>query len=329
MIRQKWWIKISIQSLFCFPLTGTACVILLATVVSAAQPNKQAQQNECIEQPKQTPCTKTNQSDREQLVPGAKSADSTALDPTLIESLLKQQFKVIKPEPSSSNPFPTLVSRSNNGVTDPLDAKYAVLSVNAFDDKGFFHKQKILLITVNHIFLEQRIKVFDRSVGMFALAGNKLIYLNGNNSAINVAKVLKRENRSLSQADPQMLAQFFAKTILRQANDRVDVVETPDDILKLDKPSAAKVNEKIKQRHLARMYATTVDKAELQNCADRLIKPQLSFDASSGWKCRFIGLRGFMHTIRVPFALVEYIISVSRAFDIKVDNNVLSAKIIV
>lgn len=247
-----------------------------------------------------------------------------------IEIWLKQQYKVAKRSPNSSNPFPTLVRRSDKGhAVDPSDSQYEVYDVRTFDDKGFFRHQKIILISVSTIFLEARIKVADRSTGMFALDGRKLTYLNGTDSAINVSKVLQTENRPLSEADPQMLASFFASTVLRQGNNRVDVVQTPDEILKMDRPNAAKVNAKLKQKGLKRFYATTVFKPELAKCKDKFIKPEISFKPKSGWTCTFIGLRGYLHTIRVPFALVKYSITVSPTFVVKAQETILSDKIII
>jgi hypothetical protein len=278
-----------------------------------------AVQAPCAQPTNQAPTQPANSAAPQRVVPDRK----------LIESLLKQQFQVIKQKPSSSNPFPTLVPRSSKENTlDAIDNKYEVVDVRLFEDKCFFRHQKILLVTVSDIFLEARIKVAHRSVGMFALNGKKLSYLNGIDSASKVSDALKRENCSLSDADPQMLANFFAMTILRQGNGRVDVVQSPNDILILDKPNAAMLNKKMKEKGFERLYATTVDKSELEKCKGQFTKPQLSYDQRSGWRSHFVGLRGFMHTIHVPFALMEYDISVSPAFRIKVTEHILSARII-
>lgn len=250
------------------------------------------------------------------------------LDPKVIEPLLKQQFKVIKPEASSSNPFPTLVpSSSKSEAPDSAENKYNVLFVKEFDDKGFFRYQKILIVTVNTIFLEARIMTSNRSTGMFAFDGKDLTYLNGKDSAANVTTVLRKENRSLTELDPEALANFFTTTILRQGNDRVDLVQSPTDILQWDRPNAAVMNEKIKKMGIKRTYACTVDKAELEKWKGKFIKPKLSYDAKTGWRCHFVGLLGWMNTIRVPFSLVEYDILISPKFDIKVDSHIVSAKI--
>lgn len=250
-------------------------------------------------------------------------------DIKLIEQLLKKQYKVAPQPQSSSNPFPRLVPRSSSVKTlDFIDSKYEVFDLRSFDDRGFFRRQKLILIAVTDIFLEARIKVAHRSSGLFAFDGKNLTYLNGIDSAANVCKVLRRENRSLSEAPPDMLATLFAATILRQNNDRVDVIQSAQDVLKLDRPNAAVVNKKMKEKGFERLYATTVDKAELEKCKAQISKPLISPQAKGGWRCSFTGLRGFMHTIRVPFALVHYEISVSPQFDISTKETVLSSKII-
>ncbi len=272
--------------------------------------------------------------------PAAQSANQSAaqpakrpklppeLDPKLIEPLLKQQFKMIKPVPSSLNPFPTIVPRSGKvEVADPTDDKFIVLSAQEFDHKGFFRKQKILLITVSPIVLEARIMTANRSTGIFAFDGNQYTYLNGSEGVTNVINVLRKENRSLTEFDPEALAKFFTMTILRHDNDRVDVVQSPKDILCWDRPNAALMNEKIKKMGLKRTYACTVDKVELDKWKAQLMRPQVFYDAKSGWRCHFAGLLGWMHTIRVPFSLVEYDILVSPKFELKINSHILSAKI--
>jgi hypothetical protein len=261
--------------------------------------------------------------------PATQTAVSSLPDIKLIDQLLKQQYKVAAQPPSSSNPFPRLVPRSSNAKTlDFIDTKYQVYDIRPFDDKGFFRRQKLFLIAVDDIFLEARIKLGHRSSGLFALDGKKLTYLNGTDSSAALTKVLRRENRSLSDADPDMLAILFAMTIFRQNNDRIEVVQTAQDVLKLDRPNAAVVNKKMKEKGFERLYSTTVDKPELAKCKGRIIKPCISAQSAGGWKCSFTGFRGFMHTIRVPFALVNYEIMVSRQFDIKPRETVLSSKII-
>jgi hypothetical protein len=245
-----------------------------------------------------------------------------------MHALLKERYKVIEANPKSSNPFPTLVPRASAGGTiDSIDGQYSVLSVDPYDDKGFFRKQKLLLITVSYIFLEARIHSGHRSIGLFALDGTKLTYLNGTQSAANLSAVLKRENRPLYEADPQMLARLFATTILRQNNDRIDVVQSYEDVLAFDRPNAAKSNERLGRMHAERLYYPTVEKGELEKCRANLFKPQISNQTSGGWECRFIGVRGFTHTIRVPFALVQYDILISPTFEIKASEKILSPKI--
>lgn len=319
MMRLKYQTNIMVNKWFFVLLVDFCCSILLVPLTAldavAAQPDTEINKN--------TPINKI-------ITPLVNhvSVAPALFDCKVFEALLKEQFKVVKQ--NSSFPFPTLALRDSNiGELDPIDGKYEVLTVQQFDDKGFFRHQKILLVSVSSIFLEARIKVSNRSSGLFALEDKKLTYLNGKDSVANVSKILRRENRPLSEADALMLANLFAKTILRQDNDRVEVMLSPDDILRLDKPNAEKINEIIKKKKLGRLYSTTVDKAELEKCKAQFIEPQMSDLTKEGWQCRFIGLRGFMHTIQVPFALIEYKILISPDFDINVSKDVLSAKIII
>jgi hypothetical protein len=262
------------------------------------------------------------------LMPEPCKSDLTEFDPKTIGTLLEEQFEVIKPGSTGSNPFPTLIPRSSKPEEpDSIDSNYQVLAVRPFDDKGFFHHQKVLLVTVSHIFLEARIMTANRSVGMFALDGKKLTYLNGIDSAAEVMKILKKEDRSLSECDPAVLAALFSMTVLRQDNDRVDVVESPADILRWDRANATSINAKIKKGGMQRIYACTVDKSELEKCKEKFSKPQLLSLSKSGWRRHFVALLGWMNTVRVPFALVEYEINVSPKYDINVTKHILSAKI--
>ena len=246
----------------------------------------------------------------------------------LIDFLMKRDFKVIE-SPPNGNPFPILVPRSSKEKEASAKvSRYKVLKVRPFQDKWFFRRQKVFLVIIDKLYLERRIMSGNRSNGLFALDGNKLIYLNGADSALKVSKVLRRENRPLSDADPEMLAILFATTILRQNNDRVDVVQSPDELSKQDRPNAPMINKRLKEKGSERTYATTLEKGEFEKCKDKLFKPQLSYDPKSGWLCKFVGMRGFLHTIRTPFALVEYHIFVSPNFDIKVEERVLSDRIL-
>ncbi len=257
-----------------------------------------------------------------------------ALKPEEIEKLLKQQYKVIEPEPSSLNPFPRLVPRSSHaGVLAHLDSLYHVTKVTNFDDKGFFKRQRILIVTVTNIILEERIMVGDRSKGIFALDGTNLLYLNGSDSMTNVTNLLKHENRPLEEADPDMLSEFLSKTILRQNNDRIDVIRSPGDIAKLDVPNAKEKNSSItksKQRIrslMQRMYYPTVNHSELDKWQGQIVKPELSGNIKSGWKCHFIGLRGWTYNISLPFTLVAFDIDISPTFDFTITETILSKEI--
>jgi len=306
--------KILISRLSYIILVVANVAALLSTKGLAAQPS---------EQPGTQPVNQATTP-----VSGSAIQEAGLPEPQLIESLMKQQFKVVKP-PASVNPFPILVPLANKEKeADPRVSQYEVLAVQPFDDKGFFRHQKVFLVIINKIILERRIMTGHRSNGLFALDGKLLTYLHGATSAVNVSKVLRRENRSLSDADPLMLSTFFASTILRQNNDRVDVVISADDILKQDRPNPAIVNKKLREKGLGRSYATTLDKAKIEKCKGRLIQPQISYNSKSGWTCKFIGLRGYLHTIRVPFALLEYNISVSPSFDIKIEEHILSDKLL-
>jgi hypothetical protein len=250
-------------------------------------------------------------------------------DLSLTEFLLKQQYKVVAPKPESGNPFPTLAPRSSDAKTlAPLDARYKVLEVRPFDERWFFRNQKVFFVIVNNIILEARIKSGNRSSGIFALRGKKLVYLNGADSASKVTELFKQENRSLSDADPQMLARLFTMTVLRQGNDRVDIIQSPDEILKLDTPNPGAVNKRLREKGIERSYATKVDKDELEKCKAQIIKPQLSFDPKRGWTLKFTGMRGFTYKIRVPFALVAYEIAITPSYALKVSEQILSPKIV-
>lgn len=250
-------------------------------------------------------------------------------DINLLQDLLKKQYKVAAQPQSSSNPFPRLVPRSNNAkALDFVDSKYEIYDVRPFEDKGFFRHQQLLLIAVSDIFLEARIKQGHKSSGLFAFDGNDLTYLNGTDSAANLSQVLRRENRALTDANPEAFANLFATSILRQNNDRIDVVQSAEDVQKFHRPNAAKFNKKMKEKGFERLYFTTVDNAELEKYKARISKPRISHQAKGGWKCSFTGVRGFLHTVRVPFALVNYEISVSPKFDITTKETVLSNKII-
>src|SRR5271163_2217591 len=150
MLRSKYQANIQVSRWVCILLTGFYCSSLLTSLCAlnalAAQPDSELNK---IGPVKQIIAPLVNQI----------SADP-AFSPKVIESLLKEQFKVVKKDSDSSFPFPTLVPRSSaKGELDSIDGKYEVLTVQTFDDKDFFQHQKILLISVSGIFLEARIKV--------------------------------------------------------------------------------------------------------------------------------------------------------------------------
>src|SRR5579883_1900815 len=97
-----------------------------------------------------------------------KSTGRPLPDINLIQNLLRKRYKVAAQPQSSSNPFPRLVPRSNSArELDFIDSKYEVYEVRPFEDKGFFRRQQLLLVAVNDIFLEARIKQGHKSSGLF------------------------------------------------------------------------------------------------------------------------------------------------------------------
>jgi hypothetical protein len=259
-------------------------------------------------------------------VPEPAINTSSSLPPlAVIKKLLTQQFKVVQLGVGGAL---SLVPRLNNDhLAEISDIKYGVVSAKKYDDKGFFSKHKIIQVVMSPDILDARVQSRNQSMGLFALNGSHLTYLNGQTSAKNLTSVLAEENRDLALAEVQSMAELFAATLLSQGNDRVDLVVSADDLLKIDKPNAKLMNEAIARKHLAPLYATTLNRPEWERCKKMFVKPQIIRAGHSGWKCVFIGLRGFKHTKRLPFTLVEYTILISPSYRLKETERVLSKDI--
>jgi len=243
-----------------------------------------------------------------------------------LQSLLKQQYKVV----NTGGDYSQLVSQtSNTGIVAPADSNYKVIKVENFDDSGFFQHQKILLIKVNKMFLEAWLFLADfESQGIFAYDGKTLTYLNGIERLKNVSSIFARENRSLEQASPSMLANFFTQTILHgDPMSRISIIRSPNDIL--DRDYAAMRARLGNPSCILCDHYYTVNKVELQKFAPEIKVPMLSGNKKDGWKFTFIGLRESRNPT-VPSSLVKFAVSISPKFAIQVTENVfgISNKII-
>ncbi len=255
------------------------------------------------------------------------SSDQTASainlpDIPQVEKLLNQHYKVSHPLPSSANSYYAMVSRASQRDTlDWLDSKYRVVQVQDFDTARFFQRQKLLLVTVNYILLEAGTLPGMRSTGIFAYDGTNLTYLNGPDSLNNVTALLKRERRSLNEADASRLAELFSDTILRQENDKISLLQPLKEVSKSDAPDTQASKKK-----LQRPCECGPSRAELEKYGEQITRPQLTGDAKNGWNCHFVGLRGWMYKESRSYPVVAYDIFISPTFDVTVKEKVLEKK---
>ncbi len=217
-------------------------------------------------------------------------------DSQTIETLLQQQF--VKPKRTW---FQRLM-RDEENWNCQVDSLYA------FNDGGFFERNRLLRVSVNDLFLEEVCLPGRRTVGIFAYDSTRLLYLQGDPAtrANRLQELLTSENRPLDDADAEKLGRLFSTCLLDRRNDTHDVIL-----------SLTNLNEY--GRSVGQPY--TVDSKEVEKISDRLSPPAIIGSTERGWRLSVVTVFGWKHN-KEHLILNEF--RITPDFEITVTQKVLS-----